>query len=204
MIKSFSRGNIMKKCLKFKPGIIWREHYEIDLEYEKLIYRWLCGTIKKKNINKLKSEHMFERYIDWKNYVQLKYSSFDNLDEFYRFLKLRKRGVNKSKDLYSLLGIPIIVVLISEFMIKFYGEVNNFDISEINNYIDYTPNVFIKIIIPILASVGFSLIIVIVIIGIVLYLYGIMSDYENANDEYYFYDDYMEIIKEMLDKKIRP
>lgn len=51
---------------KFKPGIIWRDNYEIDFNYEKMIYSWLCGNIKKKNMKMLKSEHRFERYIDWK------------------------------------------------------------------------------------------------------------------------------------------
>lgn len=189
-----------KRKRKFNPETIWKEIYDIDLDYEKQIYFYLCGTIKRKNLKKLKDEHKFETYKSWKKYVKLKYNQLNNLDEFSRFLKLKSRGANNKKDIYSTLHLPIVIFFIGEIVIQFIESYDTMPVINIQNLIaSYLSTKILQEI------VMFALFMLPMLINVSLLCYLIFTTinyYWKANDDYHFIDDYSEIIKEIIDEKM--
>lgn len=117
-------------------------------------------------------------------------------------MNLRRRSTNKSKDIYSLIGIPFFIVIISDSMIKFYSAFIDFDYSDIKNLINHiTSNAYIKFILVLLSGVVSSLILIIFLAFLIAFLYNLMSEFGNTNDNYNFWEDYMEIIEEMIDEE---
>lgn len=191
-----------KRRKGYNPKVIWKEHYGVDLEYEKMVYYYLCGVSKRRDLKKIKNEHLFDRYCDWKEYVRLKYKAFNNLDEFYRFLNFKKRSTNSYNEIYSLLCIPIFVFAFSEMILEVSKGYNNIRIQDIINIISSVSDLEVKIIAaavvivilasPILFFGGFMLFIV----------YKAIADHWKNNNEVSFIEDYIEIIKEIIDEKI--
>ncbi len=192
---------IFKGKKKFNPNIIWKEYYDIDLEYEKIVYRYLCGILKRKKLKRLKIEDRFERYYDWKEYVKLKLGKLDNMDELYRFLNLKKRGTNSYKEVYGLFCIPIFVFLFSEMIMDFTKIFNNVKIQDIIKVMESLHSLGAKIIVAVFCIIIFALMIII-LSGLPFFMvYVTIIDHWKANEEANFMEDYMEIIKEMIDEK---
>lgn len=152
-------------------------NFLFDKERELNIYRFLCKKkVKKKKIKEI-SDCLFERYNDWKNYITNKYQNYESqqLIEFSKFLNLQ---IRESKS-FS----PIIIMYFSP-VVAFYISLLGDKLLNVN----YTKQNIFPICIGIMGCLIF----------IVVVAYNMYSEENMKNG---FYEDYKEIIDELIERK---
>lgn len=186
----------------FNPDFYWKNKHNIDLEYEKIIYQHLCGTISKRKLKRLTYEHKFSSYEAWKLYIRKKYFNLDNLKDFYRYLNLKRRRKNNFKEFYALLIIPILVFILGELLFDFSFGFDKLNLGESIRSITLKISLSFELIHLIAIFIVTFLIVIIFILFVLLSIYKPISEYLKADEENYFFEDYMEIIKELLEERM--
>lgn len=102
--------------------------YGFDYEKELFTYK-MIGQDKKNSKNILQK---FEKYSEWKAYLQKEYLKHKNCEDFYRFLVRRLREKRNTKDLLIMVLIPTEIAAFSVY----YGM--NKDMDEITVIISLT------------------------------------------------------------------
>lgn len=93
---------------------IGKRRYGFNFPLERDIYCYLCCVrMKKKYIKKLDTNLKFNSYCEWKQYVNNKYTNFNNeeLIEFSRYLNQMSRNIKPGKEYWNLF-IPVIMTII--------------------------------------------------------------------------------------------
>lgn len=85
--------------------------YKFDSKMEYKIYKSIGGVRKKKG------EFYFEKYMEWKDYVEQRYCKLINNENFYRFINREYRNVKKEETIDKYVMIPI-ELLIPQLMIS--------------------------------------------------------------------------------------
>lgn len=171
----------------------WKENYDIDLEYEKLIYFFVCNRIKKKDAKKLRNEHKFYTYSAWKSHVETKCKKITNLGELYRYLNIKRRIYSNLNNGYIIFFIPFVYPLFEGITKKY-----------LQSYLSEMPLLKegLQSNNPLIFLITYSIAIMpLLMIGfLILYLLNMLFfNYDKMNFEQGFVDDYKEIIKEIID-----
>lgn len=111
-IKDYWNVRNVNKALRKLP-------YGFDYEKELSIYK-IIGQNKKRIKN---SAQEFEKYSEWKEYLEIEYSEHKKCDDFYRFLRRRLRNKKNTKDLLMMVLVPTEIAMFSVY----YGTNNTMD-----------------------------------------------------------------------------
>lgn len=155
------------------------DNFLFDEGRELDIYRYLCGG--KKKI----SDCLFKRYNDWKNYITNKYKNYkaQQLTEFSRFLNLQIRKSKVLNPIIIMYFSPIISYYITYLISNWGDKVTQKQADSMNSQL----------------AAGVSIVLgVCVLVGVVFVAYKIYSQESMKNE---FYEDYKEIIDEIIEKK---
>ena len=104
------------------PKYIGEKYFDFDVEYELIIYKFLCNIhLKNKEIRKLNEEHKFITYVQWKYYITNKYKFYKNdmLIELIHYLNQKIRNEDSGYEYYRIV-IPILLTILSD---KLYEQV---------------------------------------------------------------------------------
>lgn len=154
-----------------------KKDFLFDNKREWYIYRFLCdGKLKRREKKKI-SGILFERYNDWKDYVINKYQNYEShqLIEFSRFLN---HQIRESKSF-----TPIIIMYFSP-VVAFYISLLGDKLLNVN----YTKQNTFAICIGIIVCLAL----------IIMVAYNMYSEENMKNG---FYEDYKEIIDELIERK---
>ena len=169
-----------KKRPKRKYATYWKETAGFDCKKELQIYKFLCG---RRMRHKPEVKYCFTRKEDWKKYV---YSqdvdrNVEQLQNFLFYLEQAKRDVKDEEKITVNYMLPISAALIAGCLVPAGIEWMNLseDIESV------------------LLVVG----LVLLILWILRVIYNAIKSVFDNSDKKYFYDDYMEIIAEILRKK---
>ena len=154
-------------------------------KYEYKTYKYLCGErIWLRICKKKRVRHLFERYIDWGNYVTTKYEIYnkESLKEFIKYLTHRKRINGHVIDVCAKVLSALITVVFT------YGIWNN--IRDIN--------FLTKDVISIIAGVIMLVIMFILLLKTILVVHSLLL---KPTLKKHFYEDYIEIIEQIIETK---
>lgn len=179
---------------KYDPKQYWKEKLEFDSNEELLIYHYLCGNIKKREIKKIDSAKRFNEYKLWKKHVEKIIQKCDNeeLLEFYHFIRLSSRLCNNIMGLHTNFALPLVVSIIASWFIPklldtvFYSNLQMQHSSVLENIILFVIYFFVITIFFFLAACFF------------IYF---LRDYINSKRESVFWEDYLEIIEEEINNQ---
>lgn len=186
-----------KKVQRKYLNSIGKESYFFDVDKEKAIYGYLAHyQLKKNEINLLDENLKFNSYKQWKTYIVTKYDCYDieGLQEFYRFLKLKKRTV-KFNISYWEIFIPILVTLC--FTLIFDKPLESIINMDFDFLIEFIGNLCTYII----ASVVQDGCIISLVFICMWFIKTIIVPMPQNDLEKYLYVDYMEIVKEIIKEK---
>lgn len=173
-----------KKRPKRKYATYWKETAGFDCQKELHIYKFLCG---RRMRHKPEVKYCFTRKEDWKKYVYSQYAdrSVEQLQNFLFYLEQAKRDVKDEQIINLNYMLPIFAALITGSYISCVIEqaIRMKDIEIIVN-----PNVLMT------GSILFIFVVFPTVFN------GIKSVWDSSNKQY-FYEDYMEIIVEIIQKK---
>lgn len=162
-------------------------NYDFDREKEKRIYRYVYKKCKKREKNKLPDDYKFNTYSEWKEYVWLKYNSYDRtkLIDFLHLLKFMKRNikpVEKLGDMVFAASYGFVIVEFFNIFLKAQQDIENIK----------------KVLIALILTV-----IIIVIIGGAFFFITnvIMRSISSNNMDSSMYEDYISIIQEIIQSK---
>ncbi len=166
---------------------IGKRWYDFDFKSERVIYCYLCCCkIKEKHfardIRKLDEKLRFETYQEWKQYVCNKYYNYrtEELSEFSRYLNQKIRNERPINEGLSILLAALTTLIFTETFDRFL----------------YT---YEKISIKIVWLIGCIVFLLPMAYGIAKFL-SLMFDNNIEKD---FFEDYKEIIDEMIEDSLK-
>lgn len=181
MINTCGRVLIMKQ--EYSPKIYWENTFEFYSEKELLNYEYLCGSIKKRKQCK-KVTHYYKSYSKWKESIVHRYEGKDKqlLYEFYRFLNYQKRtSILLNNMLFSFI-FPVVVSIFASVVIPELIKLISSDTSLLTAFI---------------IGIAITLAWVWTFIRITK---SVAKEAISAEQQKSFYIDYMEIIKEIIER----
>ena len=164
------------------PKYIGEKYFDFDVEYELIIYKFLCNIhLENKEIRKINEEHKFITYVQWKDYIVSKYKVYedDMLIEFIHYLNQKIRNVDSGYKYYGIF-IPILLTILSD---KLYEQLITIC------------NVEIHSILYVLGEIVFMAVVVIVSVFLIKKITATM--YEKSFEKN-FYLDYKKEIERIL------
>ena len=187
----------------------WKRMLNYDYGKEYNIYKYLCGGMRHKwQEKKIAEERRFKTYSDWKEYVMTCYktNNLNELKEFYRYLKRGRRIEKSAKGIPNGIILPLCVALITTIATdaswrNMFGE----SLEVIRSFVDmHGMNLIVGIISIILGIIPIVCIILVVLVILVPIFFLITKMFNTAISEgeiEAFYEDYMEIIDEVIAQK---
>ena len=178
---------------KKKVNVGYRTYWERMLGYnynrEFTIYNFLCGQeIKGKELKKIPADKKFRTYSAWEDYVKSLYQNgpLSELGEFIKYLNFRKRMDSVSNMLTHNLLIPLMIMLLSVWVVPVLYNIPQ-SCPKIDNF-------------------GISLLILLLQFGlvigsIVLIMIMVSKAVLNSKQVGVFYEDYMKIIDRIIADK---
>lgn len=170
-----------KKRPKRKYAAYWKETAGFDCQKELQIYKFLCG---RRMRHKPEVKYCFTRKEDWKKYVYSQYAdrSVEQLQNFLFYLEQAKRDVKDEEKITVNYMLQISATLIAGCLVPTA-------IEWMRSSEDIEPVVLV---------VSW----VLVILWILGVIYNAIKSVWDNSDKKYFYNDYMEIIAEIIKKRI--
>ena len=170
-----------KKRPKRKYATYWKETAGFDCPKELHIYKFLCG---RRMRHKPEVKYCFTRKEDWKKYVYSQYAdrSVEQLQNFLFYLEQAKRDVKDEEKITVNYMLQISATLIAGCLVPTA-------IEWMRSSEDIEPVVLV---------VSW----VLVILWILGVIYNAIKSVWDNSDKKYFYNDYMEIIAEIIKKRI--
>lgn len=162
--------------MKNERSAEWRKVFDFNISQEKVIYKYVCRE-KIEHFRKKDLIYKFDTYAQWKNYVRNKYEPYnaESLMEFSRYLNYQIRRQPDLNGVFALCMAPLYT-----WIINFYFEV------QVSNRL--------------------GIILVIIIIPWFLLLVWMVKESLNMssgdNMKRAFYEDYKEIIDELISEKL--
>lgn len=174
----------------YNPKQYWKNKIGFNSNEELLIYQYLCGTIKRKNLRQLDTTKKFHEYKAWRNHVEKTFINCenDNLLEFYHFIKLNSRSCNSIKEIYTHFAMPLIVSIVAGGFIN--SILSSSTLVQQSSFLGQ----FILFII--------SCFLIIMFFIIITYIFmHFFKDYINSKNEIFFWKDYLEIVEIEINKR---
>ena len=185
----------------------WKEKIGYEYKNESVLYLDVCGQ--KKCGIKNKKEHSIDSYWEWRGRVYLKYEKMERyqLEEFYHYLKLCKRDVEADLAMYSNVAIPLTILLLGEGVVVQVLQAEFWHTDSLMTIFQFVFNVITKRIdapIPIEIYYVLGLLFgefVLMSVTLIVFVHIIRKGTNKSRQQDNFYTDYIEIIKEMIDRK---
>jgi hypothetical protein len=186
-----------KKIEKMSYSLYWERVLGYNYNTEFAIYNYLCDRkIKRKELKNLPANKRFNTYSEWENYVKSQYCNapVSELKEFIRYLNYENRINGNRKILNSNILTPMMVTILSVWVMPFIFEINkNYD--RINN-LGVSSNIVKGVLFVIIPMVQ-----VYFVAGVILWFVIIVSSaIVNNKQEEAYHEDYMKIINDIIIK----
>lgn len=177
---------------------------EIDFDEEFIKYQSLCDSLSKRKLKKLKKELSISRYITWKVNIQnnsIKYK-YEQLIELSRYLNHQIRGASRLSNIMNMIFIPLLVSFVSSAIIQQLNnkEVPPLDVVKIlsnlslSTFLDVI--IYIVILVILLFILGLSTFLMPITLVITVFVFAKVT--MNLELKKSFYEDYKEIIDELI------
>lgn len=184
----------------------WKERLNYDYNKEYNIYKYLCGGMRHKwQEKKVPKEKRFETYSAWKEHVIACYETrdLDKLKEFRRYLNRCRRVEKSTKGMPNALILPLYSAFATQILTKIDWTVM-LDASKkfADDMIEYGWDV--EIIMSILFIMWLVIVIVfglLIFIPIVVMIINILKAAIMEGETESFYEDYIEIMDEVITQK---
>ena len=184
----------------------WKKRLNYDYEKEYNIYKYLCGGMRhKRQEKKIPKERRFEAYSTWKEYVISCYETRDleKLKEFRRYLNRCRRAEKSTKGTLNALILPLYSAFTTQVLVKIeWADISNVNEVFANNMIGYGWDV--ETIMSILAIIWIAIVVVLGLLILTPMFFMVMNIVRTAISEgeiEAFYEDYIEIIDEVIAQK---
>lgn len=177
---------------------------EIGFENEFIIYEYLCDSISKRKIKKVKKQFRFRRYSAWKLYVKdnNRKREYEQLTELSRYLNHQGRSVSMNNNSLYIFLVPFLVSLISNIIWNYFNSIQNFPAENVIEHLSLIPIINVIKFPMILFTIG-TLIMAMPIV-LMFYLFLFMETVKKAELRKSFYKDYKEIVDELISDKTSP
>lgn len=182
--------------------------YNFNSQMELLIYKNLCGFLKKRKVEKIKSEDRFVSYANWRKHVESKYApcEAEQLEGFWRYLNNRYRTSGMINNWWSVFFLPFMITLIGNLLVGsitgFVPQINGLDLKALwGNF--FQTDIRGKLILAGAVLVWLLLMIapwLIISVSLGIFMWKLLGITMENEQEKAFYEDYMEIIKDLLDE----
>lgn len=187
----------------------WKRIFGYEYKSEYRIYKFLCGELKWGEKRKVPVDKRFKTYSEWKVYLKLFYKSKElcELKEFYRYLNCLKRVAYTSNNFYNAFLMPFVVALLAGSIAPKLLELKlpNINYNEIIDQaqISWVQQITLLVLIIILVIVIFILLLIIIVLPLTFFIISFFNRASDNKLEADFYEDYMEIINEIIEEKER-
>ena len=184
----------------------WKRMLNYDYEKEYNIYKYLCGGMRHKwQEKKIAEERRFKTYSDWKEYVMTCYKTSDlnELKEFYRYLKRGRRIEKSAKGIPNGIILPLCVAAVTTIVTdaswrKIFGD----SLEVIHSLVDtYGWSLIVGIILGIIFIVCIILVVLVIFVPIFFLITKMFNTAISEGEIEAFYEDYIEIIDEVIAQK---
>lgn len=191
-----------------KEGIREKIHnFNSDMEF--CIYKDLCTSKDPKKSDMKKMEGIrFKTYDEWNTYIRKKYADapLKGLREFKRFLNGRRRALGVINNWWYIFLVPFIILVLGTYIMDSLKEISLFQKLDFGTAWQTFPqfNGLEKMLFLLLVLVGVILAAspaLVIIFGMFVFIWKMLSTSMENEQEAAFYDDYMEIIDEMIEDK---
>lgn len=168
------------------------KNYDFILKRERIIYSYLCCKyINKKEMKKIEENLKFQSYKEWKEYITKKYNKcdVDSLVEFRRLLNQLKRNIAPSSTYLGFCFPAVLALILSKSADMLWSlNINEVELTDWRVFAIYA--------IVYIFAIG---LVMIPVMGILL---AIIFPIMNNDLEENLYNDYIEVIDELIkDKK---
>lgn len=171
--------------MRKKINQLGKKYYDFDYKKEKYIYMYLWRKhLSKNKLNKIESKYKFDKYSQWKQYIHDKYNrdSDDSLDEFRHFLNQMLRNNRPEFKIWNIAGTVLITLVVNSLY----------------NYLMLAGKLEIK---NIGTVIGLAIAYIIIVVIMVFVINTILKQFDNSTIQESFYQDYIEIIDDMIEKR---
>lgn len=188
----------------------WKRILGYDFNSEYTIYKYLCGEVKWREKRKIPVNKKFKLYSEWKDYVELFYKRKElcEIKEFYRYLNCKKRVLCASNKFNNSFISPFVIALTAGSIVPILLKLQlpNINYKEITNNISHITlfqKIIVLVILLIIALFVFILLLALVVLPFVFFLISSFSEVSDYKLKIDFYEDYMEIISQIIEKEIQ-
>lgn len=165
----------------------WEEILGIDFEQELLIYKNLCGILRKREQKRLRKDQWIDRYKVWGDRIAgyVKPLEMEQLKELSHYIKIKIRDMSIYDDIFKTYFIPLLIAISGNFV--FSVLLNK--VTDINRYTEVTGIVIILF---------FYIVLFFVTINVMT-----KKVVEHKGDIYikYFFEDMADIISEETERR---
>lgn len=182
-------------------------NFNSDMEF--CIYKDLCTPKDPKKSDMKKMEGIrFKTYDEWNTYIRKKYADapLKGLREFKRFLNGRRRALGVINNWWYIFLVPFIILVLGTYIMDSLKEISLFQKLDFGTGWQTFPqfNGLEKMLFLLLVLIGVILAAspaLVIIFGMFVFIWKMLSTSMENEQEAAFYDDYMEIIDEMIEDK---
>lgn len=184
----------------------WKKRLNYDYKEEYSIYKYLCGGMKhKRQEKKISEDRRFEAYSAWKEYVITCYETADleKLKEFHKYLNMCSRVEKSEKGMSNTLFLPLYSAFATLLLTKIdWTDMVTVSKEFADKMIEYGWD--LGGIMSVLFAIWISIVIVFGLLILVPIFFMVLQMLKAAISEgeiEVFYNDYMEIINEVIRQK---
>ncbi len=185
------------KKLFDKDNMDMEDEYKFNISVEMAIYKDVCGKRLKREEKKLICDkNKCKSYNQWKDYVRKKYNCYrkKQLINFYRYLKQKSRNEGQMKKGSELFFPVMLTIFITETYTKIIETINQDEFKKL--FESCEKNTWSMV----MAFTLILLVLIAFIIVFVIILYMFIAEVLDSSKKKDFYEDYQEIIGEMIDE----
>lgn len=192
-----------------KKESIREKIYDFNSVKEFCIYKDLCTSKEPKKSDMKKMEGIrFKTYDEWNTYVRKKYADapLKGIREFRRYLNNRKRALRVINNWWYLFLVPFIITVLGTFIMDSLKDISLFQKLDFGTAWQAFPQfsglekilflLLVLVVILLAASPTF-----VIIVGMFVFMWKMLGTSMENEQETSFYEDYMEIIDEIIKEK---
>lgn len=193
-----------KKTKRNENCFLW------DNERELAVYRCVCSIYFRKRkkhlekwneyINDHNSQYTYNSFQYWKEHIEKKYVCFSKgqMYEFYHYITNLKRQNQTKQSMYSRIVFPLYVAILAGTFIFYFQNFKMPKITYLSGSIEHiVANLIIFMVLFLAIMFVILVIVMLILIPIIIMMKLVRIDQEKDD----FYNDMMEIIKYMINKK---
>lgn len=193
----------------YNPAKYWEQEMHFCGKKEFLIYQYLCGDLKGNKIKKVEENLRYTSYSKWNEHVKdiIKGKEKSKIEEFYHFLRHKKRLCDITDGLISVLAMPVTVAILAGYLVSQIADpeipqlLNVSEIASVCGGSGFLQKIVVLVIYISIVLILGSVIVVFIVLPLYLLLSYIVKTFFVTKQEILFWEDLIEIVKKELKNK---